>query len=114
MIEALLSAKATRFGSVPQSLLEEESSLSKEISLLEKQQHTAKKPSNEIKKRLFLLKDEYHKLMTSIEKNHPKYYNLKYNTRLVNLNEIKTLLDRDQAFISYFYGNKPIRYYRRK
>ncbi|PKD19455.1 hypothetical protein APR41_15965 [Salegentibacter salinarum] len=106
LMEALLSAKATRFGSVPQSLLEEESSLRKEISLLEKQQHTAKKTSNKIKKRLFLLKDEYHKLMATIEKNHPEYYNLKYNTKVVNLNEIKTLLDSDQAFISYFYGSE--------
>ncbi len=107
LLEALLSAKASSFGTIPDELLEKEKQLKAQIIFLEKQVN-AGKSSSLIEDGLFRTKNEYRKLVSSIETNYQSYYDLKYNTEVISLSKAQKLLSNDEILVSYFYGNRNI------
>ena len=46
------------------------------------------------------------KFIKKLEQNHPKYYQLKYDTKTIKIAEIQEKLDDSEAFIEYFLGNE--------
>ncbi|WP_289042381.1 CHAT domain-containing protein [uncultured Zobellia sp.] len=108
LLEALLSTKATQFGNIPPELLERESQLKSEIVQLEKKINYAQEKTDTLKELLFELKQEHRKLIADLEANYNDYFNLKYNTKTISLQNLQEELGEDEKLISYFYGNHDI------
>lgn len=108
LMEALLASKATDFANIPEPLLERESRLKSEITFVEKKLNVSKSDAGKLEDDLFDLKSEYRKLVEDIEVNYKTYYDLKYSTAVVSLEEVQEKLKEDEKLISYFYGNKTI------
>ncbi|KKM67193.1 hypothetical protein LCGC14_1473580, partial [marine sediment metagenome] len=108
LLEALLASKATEFTNVPASLLEKERRLKSEITFTERELNTALSDTGTIEDHLFAVENEYRQLAEDIETNYKTYYNLKFNTKVVSLNEVQGKLKEDEKLISYFYGNQAI------
>lgn len=101
LLEALRNAHATKFGAVPQAVLEKESQLRADISQLEKNQFesgTSQKFSNQ----LFNAKESYYSFLDSLKIAYPKYHSLKYGAEPILLTDLKKEINKeDQAIISY-------------
>ncbi len=108
LLEALLGAKATQFANIPSNVLERESELKSEITYLEKQIKNSERDLIDQKDALFSLKEEYRQLVRKLEIDYKNYYDLKYNTATVSLEETQKALSKNELIISYFYGNKAI------
>ena len=108
LLEALLEAKATQFANIPSEVLERESELKSEITYLEKQIKNSEEDQSHLKDALFSLKEEYRQLVRKLETDYKSYYNLKYNSTTVSLEEAQKSLTKNHLLISYFYGNKAI------
>ncbi|MEO1053114.1 MAG: CHAT domain-containing protein [Bacteroidota bacterium] len=57
---------------------------------------------------LFELNERYNQLMVDIQKEYPKYNELKYNTDIVNWSDVQNQLDVDQALIEFFVGDNDV------
>ncbi len=108
LLEALLASKATDFANIPEPILERESQLKSEITFTEKKLNASKTDAGTLEDDLFDLKSEYRQLVEDIEANYKTYYDLKYSTAVVSLEEVEEKLKEDEKLISYFYGNKTI------
>jgi len=62
----------------------------------------------QLDKILFEEKQQYHKLIGDLEKNHPKYFRLKYQQNQTQLADVKNQLDDKTALLSYFVGDSSI------
>jgi len=108
LMEALLSAKATSFGTIPGDLIEKEKQLKAQITFLEKEINKKKVSTPALDERLFETNNEYRNLINTIETNYKAYYNLKYNTAVASMTEVQHSLANDEMLVSYFYGDKHI------
>ncbi|MGJ8594200.1 MAG: CHAT domain-containing protein [Aquaticitalea sp.] len=108
LFEALLSAKATKYGLIPELLLDKEKQIKAKLIHLENQISKSKQSTAASEDELFNIRKDYRDLIHSIEKNHKDYYDLKYNTEVISLKQFQSTLNSDQLFISYFYGNEHI------
>lgn len=106
LLEAILSTKATKFANIPKDIIEKEQLLKSKINHLEKQINHTKNQA--LEDRLFDVKNNYRELITTIENRYKTYYDLKYNSKVINIKELQTLLDTKDALLSYFYGNHHI------
>ncbi|RRQ50709.1 CHAT domain-containing protein [Maribacter algicola] len=107
-LESLMATNATRFGQIPEQLIEQEELLKGQILILEKAVQRNTDSSSESTQELFQRKEEYQQLIARVEKEYPKYHQLKYNTQTTSIDVLQKVLDLDQAFISYFYGERAI------
>ncbi len=108
LLEALLGAKATQFANIPSDVVERESQLKSEITYLEKQIKNSEEDKIEQEDALFNLKEEYRQLVRKLETDYKSYYDLKYNTATILLEEAQKALTKNELLISYFYGNNAI------
>ena len=108
LLESLLTTKATKFANIPNEMVEQESQLKSEITIIEKQINNSQTESPELEDQLFELKNDHRNLIQKIETSYPSYYNLKYNTEVMSVSKTQHLLGTDEMMISYFYGNAAI------
>jgi CHAT domain-containing protein len=113
LLDALKTEEARHFGNVPKNLLDEERRLAREIVRYEKLLFEAKTSRNEnevnnCQKELLNLKHTSGKLQSTLEKDYPKYHELKYNTKTASLIQVQKSLDDKTALIEYFVGNDNI------
>lgn len=106
LLEALLSTKATEFANIPKEIIEKEQVLKSQINHIEKQLNRSE--NKKLEDELFALKKEYRNLITTIETNYNRYYNLKYNSQVISISEVQALLKPEDVLLSYFYGNNAI------
>jgi len=104
LLEAIADAAAKSFADIPDKELQKEKQITADISYYE--QELAKKPGDSVeniyRERLFTLKKNYTQFVANLEKNYPRYYNLKYNVKIPTIADIQKTLDDHTAFISYF------------
>lgn len=102
LLEALRNAQATQYGNVPKNILEKEARLRAEITNLEKQLFDATESESGYSDTLFKRKQEYYAFLDTIKTNYPKYHELKYQNRTIDLTTIrKKVLDDSGTLISY-------------
>lgn len=111
LLDALHTEQARSFGNIPPKLIAEERKLSREIAQAEKELfdiQTSKNAAAIQKKQQLLLElnNSLLQLQSNLEKNYPKYYELKYNNPTPKISELQRTLDAKTAFIEYFIGNK--------
>lgn len=116
LLESINDNTAKGFAGIPADLLTEEENLRIEVSYYKKAinelQQKANFNSNDLKSlesKLFDQQKKYNRLIAKIEREYPRYFQLKYSTQLVNVKDIQnSILKPQQTLIEYFFGEKNI------
>ena len=114
--EALLDSRAKQFAAIPDSLLEKERELRIDLAFYDTRiQEEKLKPEkrdslliSEFESRFFDLNRRYEKLIERFERDYPKYYALKYQTRGITIPELQQQLDEQTSILEYFAGDSAI------
>lgn len=102
LLEALRNSQATQYGNVPKNVLEKESQLRAEITNVEKQLFGTTANESGYSDTLFQLKQEYFSFLDTLKNEYPKYHELKYQNRTLNIEEIRKLvLEDNQTLLSF-------------
>lgn len=105
LLESISETKAKTFAGIPDSILEDETELKAEIAYLEQQiakNSTSDKLLKEFSKRLFEKENQYNVFTKKLERQYPQYFDLKFNNKVASVEEIQSILQNDEALISYF------------
>lgn len=114
--DGIAEAAAMQFSKLPAHLLEEERQLRIDMAYydtriqreyLNRTRDDAGK-IGDYENRLFDLKTRYAALKNDFEKHYPDYYELKYQTETVTVQDVKDNLPRDTALLEYVTGNEHI------
>lgn len=108
LLEAISETKAKGFAGIPAPLLDQEDSLKNEISYLNQKlaSSTDEEEQSSLKNSLFQYQSAYRAFVDQLEKDYPKYFDLKYNTSMATVEDLKNALPDNQAVISYFEGEE--------
>lgn len=113
LLEAISESDAKSFAGIPQPLLEEEKNLKSSIALTS--QKLAQKPSAEeekyLRETLFALNRAYETFVSSLEKNYPSYFNLKFNAASPSIDQLQNIIDGKTSLLSYFVDDQNSRLY---
>ncbi|MGB0930653.1 MAG: CHAT domain-containing protein, partial [Chitinophagales bacterium] len=103
---------------IPQELLQKERKLHKEWKILEKKMKIAtsedktleRHKTEQWEKQLFDIQRSYEQLVQKLEKDFPKYYQLKRQLQIPNIKDLQSLLleRADYTMISYFVGEETL------
>lgn len=113
MLEALSEAEAKQFAGIPDSLLEQERQLRRDLAFYEKNLTEEQLKGREAdsaktalwQDKVFSLGQKYGALLEQFEQEYPDYYNLKYQIKTVSVPEVQQQLGSDgTAFVEYFVG----------
>lgn len=92
--------KIQAYAGLPDTILQKEGALKKKITQLN-QQLLDDPASETLKKELFSAKEALNTFIDRILDEFPAYYDLKFNTSIPSLEEIKSRLDKDENLIEY-------------
>ncbi|HMQ59705.1 MAG TPA: CHAT domain-containing protein [Flavilitoribacter sp.] len=107
LVQGIHDESAKKFAGVPEKTLNEERKLKKAIYDLETQLQSSGEQS--ARDSLFLLKNQYYKLVESFETDYPAYYNLKFaDLAPVDLRDIRSGLKDGELLVEYFFGDKDV------
>jgi tetratricopeptide (TPR) repeat protein len=113
LLDAVHEAEARQFAGIPDELLERERQLRVDIAALDRRVTEAgldpdpadDARSAEGRDQLFDRKREYEALLQRLEKEHPRYFDLKYRFATASAEEVRErLLDERTALVEYFVG----------
>ncbi|MBC8110475.1 MAG: CHAT domain-containing protein, partial [Verrucomicrobia bacterium] len=111
--ESIADTKAKNFAGIPENVLDNEKQLKADIAFYELK--LAEKPDakveNDFRNKLFDLNRRYETFVKDLEKNYPKYFNLKYNIATPSVQQIRQNLPEETALISYFIAENQQRIY---
>src|SRR5690606_23560894 len=88
-------------------LIDKEKELKSDINYFNKSLENSPENSK-LKEELFNAIQEKSELIKHIESAYPQYYNLKYNSEVIELKKAQKLCNKEEAVISYFFGEKNI------
>ncbi|MEM9821268.1 MAG: CHAT domain-containing tetratricopeptide repeat protein [Bacteroidota bacterium] len=116
LLAVLKENVAKGFGGIPDSLLQQEKDLKLRLSFYEEKISNAKrriKATDKAKLKIwedtrFNLRETYKQLVKSFEKDYPKYYQLKYDNRPLQIQQFQAKLPINSLAIEYFVGEKQI------
>ncbi|MFT5645754.1 MAG: CHAT domain-containing protein [Aureispira sp.] len=113
LLDALKAEEARNFGNIPKELLNEEKRLARERVRYEKLLFESKHVKDEQvmnmhQKELLKLKIASEKLQNTLERDYPKYHELKYNTQIATLKQVQEGLEEKTALIEFFVGTDNI------
>jgi len=101
LLDALHKNRASSYAGVPSELLEQEKIL--KVSIADATR-AVKEGDSLASEQLFALRREHEELLSLLEKEHPKYFELKYDKTIASLKEVQGKLGKRQTAISYFFG----------
>ncbi|MFA5328249.1 MAG: CHAT domain-containing tetratricopeptide repeat protein [Prolixibacteraceae bacterium] len=109
LLASVKDIQAKEFGGIPDSLLRKEKELKSSIAsytskLME--ENSSEEPDsqrvNTFSAKIFKFNEEYNRLIDSFEESFPQYYSLKYENKVIGVNEIQSKLNSRQALLEYF------------
>ena len=108
LLESIVDANARNFSGIPDELVTREKELKAEITLQNRllTEGIAGEFENKHRSRLFDLNRSYESFISELEKNYPRYYNLKFHTSAPQVQDIRKKLDQASAVVSYFIAEK--------
>ncbi|MFD2563929.1 CHAT domain-containing protein [Aquimarina rubra] len=104
LLEAARNSQANSYGGVPEKIIDKEQQFRANIIHLEKK-FFDQKSNMVVFDSLFQLKNRYYNFISDIERDYPKYYDLKYNSEVTSLAETTSEIIKDKALLSYFSTN---------
>lgn len=109
LLASIKDVKAKEFGGIPDSLLGKEKELKSYISVykskLFEESHLEKTDTQKVNlysSKIFKYNEEYNRLIDSFEKSYPQYFSLKYENKVIRVDQIQAKLNKRQALIEYF------------
>lgn len=107
--ESIAESKAKNFAGIPDVEIKKEDQFKTTIAYLE--QKMAKGISDEttmktVSSQLFDAKRNYEAFVTSLEKNYPSYYNLKYNIQPITIISIQKKLQQKDCLLEYMVSDQ--------
>jgi CHAT domain-containing protein/tetratricopeptide (TPR) repeat protein len=113
LLEAFQNTKAKKIEGIN---LEKELTLKLDIADLDQKLFQLKQEIKEdqqaaikiLEKKLFEKKEQYHKMIKTFEKKHPKYFNTKYKLDIMDSKQVQKMLASNQAMIEYFVGDSTV------
>ncbi len=104
LLEAITDMQAKSYANIPQIMLEKEKSLKEKIAYYKQAlvNHPTKEAAVIYRDSLFHLTNEYEKFVINLEVAYPEYYDLKYNTTIVTVDEIQKSIDASTILLNYF------------
>ncbi len=111
--EVINDLTAKNFSQIPIELLQKELDLKAELALLEKQLYDAQitQDTTEIKRvemALYSQRKQLNQWVGELEEDYPDYYNLKYKSTTISLQNLQQRLTEHQALIEYFLGEQTV------
>jgi len=112
--EQLLRSENTKYGRVPEELLDREAGLNLEISDVYQSLHADPEMDTDdieaLRKSLFKLNREKEKVVEEIRKRSPDYYNLKYGIDYASIKELQdSILNERETLLSYVVREEDIK-----
>jgi len=101
LLEAIRNAEATKYSKIPEMTISKGQQFRANISHIEQEIFDSKRSTTLLRDSLASLKNTYYNYLSKIEKDHPKYYDLKYKPDVVSLKKIQQQLGNNQAVLSY-------------
>lgn len=108
LLASIRNTKALQTSDISLPTLKLDQNLNAEINsvkqqLFEENQNAKKnrKMINFFDSRLLMLLKKHDSLVRQLEKNNPKYYSLKYDISVIDINELKNKLSSDEALVEY-------------
>jgi CHAT domain-containing protein len=113
LLEQIQDVKAKKFANIPDSLLQKERSIKIDLAFYEKKLYTAQQSNDSTnilfyESIVFKQKENYNKFRQTLEKQYPKYFNLKYNNNVPPFVQIQNKLKNNEVLIEYFMGDSTI------
>jgi CHAT domain-containing protein len=114
LMDALKETDALKFGGVPDSIIQKEQSLNKDINFYSAEKLKAEQAEDSTKTALFNSylfdkRTELNLIKSKLEKKYPNYYELKYNADVCNLKSLQKALKRKNIeLIEYVLGEKQL------
>ena len=104
LLSAIQDTNAKEFSGIPANILEKETQLKNDIAFYERKlaENSGDDQESVLRSRLLSLNNEYNSYVQTLEKDYPKYYNLKFNESNIGLKELQNALDDQTAFITHF------------
>ncbi|MCB0685805.1 MAG: tetratricopeptide repeat protein, partial [Saprospiraceae bacterium] len=114
LVSALNESRARTFAEIPDSLIEEENRLQRDLTyfeqLLSEEKTTEQSDDQKIKEiqsNIFRLKNQYDLLIESYNRLYPRYYDLKYNAQPITIEQVqKKLTNYHGLLIEYYLGQE--------
>ncbi len=114
LLQAFQTTKATKLAGIPANMLEKEAKIKLDIAQLEQELYVLSARKNketlpqiiELQTRITNKREEYNSFIKQLEEDYPEYHKIKYDIRLLSVEDSRTLLAADQALISYFVGER--------
>ena len=100
LLRDIQDAKILSYAGIPDSVIQQETTLREKVNS-NNQQLLENPDSEKLKKALFESKREFNKFVLAIEKKYPKYHELKYNSEILSLDKIQSLLKKGENLIEY-------------
>ncbi|MFY0689099.1 MAG: CHAT domain-containing protein [Cyclobacteriaceae bacterium] len=104
LLSAIQDTNAKQYAGIPSELLTKEGSLKNDIAYLERKlaENSGSDQEKIFKSRLLQTNNEYNAFILNLEKEYPRYYNLKFNEQYISLADLQKALDDQTAFITHF------------
>ncbi len=114
LLSSVAESNAKAFAGIPENILQTEQNLKSEIALLEQKLAEKKYPEHESRWRnqLIGLTERYDQFIQKMERDFPKYYDLKYNPYQIQLTDLQKNITENMMLISYFSGERRIYIFR--
>jgi CHAT domain-containing protein/Tfp pilus assembly protein PilF len=108
LLAAIRTSEARNFAGIPDTLLENEHNLLRDIALYKElifeEKRKEKPEENKIRnweQKLFTITGEYDNLIKLLEDSFPKYYSLKYNTQVATVDSLQRMLKVNHVIVEY-------------
>ena len=108
LADVLQEKNAYIFGDLPDSLIAKEQVLSELLTDIEIQILNDPSKANMLLNQRNDLLDDIGLLKQEMEKEYPKYYELKYSNNNINIAQLQATLDNETALIEYFIANDKV------
>lgn len=113
LYELIRENDAKKYAGVQDSLIQNEKSLKNNIAFYKKSIYEEKQlgypDTAKItlwENKVFVLTNDLDKLIATLEKDYPKYFQFKYDNKIFNPTEVQQYLGKDDALLEYFLAEK--------
>ena len=113
LTEAIIDEKARINAGIPDSLLDYENQLRARIGFYNKklfaeqnEDEFGSKKYRTIQDKIFALTTEYEKHLRLIEESYPQYYDLKYRSSVISLEELQKNIPDSSVLLEYYLGDR--------
>lgn len=109
LLSSIQDSKAKKFGKIPEDILLEEREITAYIASME---NDLLNPSlsdareQELRASLLQKRESYKKLTQRLEKEYPKYFELKYSSKLITPSKIQEKLKEGEMLVNYFLSER--------